>query len=106
MPHRVYRSLRAAADIRSHAFYIAGHNRSAARRFVRSLVKAQSQLSDHPFSGMSAGYLDLSLAALRKLSVPGFKNYLIFYRVIAEEVEIVRVLHGAMDIPSEFEKPG
>jgi toxin ParE1/3/4 len=37
-------------------------------------------------------------------SIPVGK-YLIFYRPIAEGVEIVRVLHGARDIESLFEEP-
>jgi len=31
-----------------------------------------------------------------------FENYLIFYRVTDEAVEIIRVLHGAMDFESIF----
>jgi len=34
--------------------------------------------------------------------IKGFKNYLIFYRPIEQGVEIVRVLHGARDMPSVF----
>ena len=35
--------------------------------------------------------------------IPKFANYLIFYRLTSEKVEIVvRVLHGARDIPSLF----
>jgi toxin ParE1/3/4 len=30
-------------------------------------------------------------------------NYLIFYRLIEEGIEIVRVIHGARNIPNLFE---
>jgi toxin ParE1/3/4 len=39
------------------------------------------------------------MPALRSLSVG---NYLIFYRPLADGIEIVRVLHGARDIDSLF----
>jgi plasmid stabilization system protein ParE len=29
-----------------------------------------------------------------------FHNYLVFYRVQSEVIQIIRVLHGARDIPS------
>jgi len=35
---------------------------------------------------------------LRMWLSPAFRNYLIFYRELADGVEIVRVLHGARDI--------
>jgi plasmid stabilization system protein ParE len=35
--------------------------------------------------------------------VKGFENYLIFYRVIRDRVEIARVMHGARDLERSFE---
>ncbi|MDF5714977.1 MAG: type II toxin-antitoxin system RelE/ParE family toxin [Rhizonema sp. NSF051] len=32
-------------------------------------------------------------------------NYLIFYRPVNQGIEVIRVLHGARDIPSIFEVP-
>jgi plasmid stabilization system protein ParE len=37
---------------------------------------------------------------LRKCSVDGFADILVFYRVDADMVEVIRVLHGARDLPS------
>jgi toxin ParE1/3/4 len=45
--------------------------------------------SDHP-----------ELAGLRVLPIRGFENYLVFYRSMADRIEIVRVLHGARDLDS------
>jgi len=39
----------------------------------------------------------------RYLSVPGFHNYLIFYRYEAEEIRLGRLLHGAMDLRDVLE---
>lgn len=41
---------------------------------------------------------------MRKLTVPGFGNYLIFYRVVDEEVELLRILHGAQDLSTELQR--
>lgn len=37
---------------------------------------------------------------LRSIS---YANYLIFYRPIDDGIEIVRVLHGSRDLPSQFD---
>jgi toxin ParE1/3/4 len=37
--------------------------------------------------------------------VRGFPNYLIFYRVQADVLEIVRVLHAARDLETAFDSP-
>ncbi|MFC1707767.1 DDE-type integrase/transposase/recombinase [Planctomycetota bacterium] len=41
----------------------------------------------------------LVLAGIRMWSIRGFKNHLIFYRPSPEGLDVVRVLHGARDIP-------
>ena len=40
------------------------------------------------------------LVGLRRIRVPGFANYLIFYRPTAEGIEVFRVVHGARDLRS------
>jgi len=35
--------------------------------------------------------------------VPGFRNYLIFYRIAADDIQILRVLHAARDLESTLE---
>jgi toxin ParE1/3/4 len=41
---------------------------------------------------------------LRRWPVPGFRNYLVFYRSVGADVEIVRVLHAARDINVALEE--
>lgn len=48
------------------------------------------------------------LGVLRKDLAPGLRflpvgNYLIFYRVIPDGIEVIRVLHGARDLGAQFE---
>ena len=58
-------------------------------------------LAGMPAMGTRYGHDHRALAELRvsPLSSP-FKVYLVFYRPVADGIEIVRVLHGARDIPS------
>jgi toxin ParE1/3/4 len=44
------------------------------------------------------------LGNLRKRSVLGFSNHLVFYRIDDDMVEIIRVLQGARDLPALFEE--
>lgn len=43
---------------------------------------------------------------LRKVAVSGFKNHLIFYRIEEQYVRLVRVLHGARDLPEALQEEG
>ena len=69
-------------------------------RFIDAWLKEVRLLAEHPFLGR-----------VRRFRIPGvrswqvghpFENYLIFYHVTEQAVEIVRVLHGAMDLESIF----
>lgn len=95
-----YRLLpQAAADLEDIGDYIASHNPSAAVRFVDALEKRWSLLTLHPFSG-----------APREDIAPGIRHlvigeYLTFYRVSEDTVEIVRVLHGRRRIEADDLNP-
>ena len=43
---------------------------------------------------------DRLYAELRFFPVSRFKKYLVFYRPVAGGIEVLRVLHGARDLPS------
>jgi toxin ParE1/3/4 len=88
------------ADTNGHADFIAEDNVDAAIRYLRAANTAMQSLGDHPTRGSLYRTTNPKLKGLRRLAVPGFKNYLIFYYDRPTHVEIVRVLHGARDIPS------
>lgn len=71
---------------------IAAHSRSRADIFLSQLYDRCQELGHMPFA----------FAALHRHKSSGIRrrvhgNYLIFYRVTEEAVEILHVLHGAMD---------
>jgi toxin ParE1/3/4 len=88
---------RATQDIRQQANYIlAMGNRDAAERFLESAEYAFKQLSLTPNIGKIIKLPDIAM--IRQWHIRNFKDYLIFYVVKSEQIEILRVLHGARDL--------
>jgi len=95
---RSYRiSGRATADLDEIWYYIAQDNPDAADKFVSNFFSRFSKLAAMPKIGRLREELS---RGLRSFSTG---RYVIFYREDAEGVEIVRVLHGARDLPPLFE---
>ena len=77
--------------------YIREDNEAAADRIVRMIDEKFLLLAQHPRLGPARS--DLA-ADLRYFPVG---SYLIFYREIADGVEIIRVLHGARNMEALFQ---
>ena len=69
---------------------------SAADRVIDALVQRFELLAEFPEMGKERPEL---AAALRSFPVG---NYLVFYRITPEVIEVVRVLHAARDLPTHF----
>lgn len=90
---------RATQDIRQQANYIlANGNREAAERFLEFAEYAFAQLATTPNMGRILPLLLSNTGIIRQWRIKNFKDYLIFYQVQEERVEILRVLHGARDL--------
>lgn len=76
--------------------YIAMDDPDAADRVVQAFEQNVSLLATQP----ELGQLKPRLRGLRMWVVTEFPNYLMFYRERNGVLEIVRVLHGARDVPS------
>jgi toxin ParE1/3/4 len=90
----------ADADVDSAAEYIAQDNLDAALRFYDAVESTYRELRDNPKRWPVHELDHPRLTNIRKRAVIGFGNYLVFYRVEQPVVEIIRVLHGARDVPS------
>lgn len=90
----------ADADVDNAALFIARDSVEAAMRFYDAVEASYRQIRDHPKRWPLYELDHPRLQELRKCFVTGFRSYLIFYRIDADMVEIIRVLHGAQDIPS------
>jgi len=93
----------AEADVDAAAMYIARDNLDAALRSYDAVERTYKELAEHPTRWPRYELDHPRLARLRKRSVIGFKNHLVFYHMIGGKVEIIRVLHGARDIPNALE---
>jgi toxin ParE1/3/4 len=90
----------AEADVDDAALFIAQDNLQAALRFYDAVDNTYRQIAQHPTRSPKYVLDHPELANLRKRSVAGFRNYLIFYQIKTETVDVIRVLHGAREIES------
>lgn len=98
MSRRVIWSPPAERDRDAIAEYISRDSPKSALRFLDAVEQACQRLADIPEIG---GIWESSLprlAGLRVWQIPGFENYLLFYRPTDPAIQIVRVLHGARDL--------
>ena len=82
--------------------YIAGDNLDAADRVQEAAFTTFARLGETPGLGRFRRFQSSLLTDLRSFGVSGHPNYVVFYRVRAEVVEVVRVLHGAQNLVAIF----
>lgn len=87
-------------DLLEIATYIAADNLNVSDRFLVAAEETFNKI------GKTCQFSHPQLANIRQQPIKGFKNYLIFYRCAASEIEILRVIHGARDIPTMLEYVG
>src|SRR5206468_581395 len=89
-------------DLEAHRDYIAHDSPNAARRLILAAARAFERLAEHPRMGTAPDFQSDRLIGIRRWPIPGFRNHLIFYRYDHQTLQIVRVLHGAMDVEREL----
>ncbi|MET3899953.1 toxin ParE1/3/4 [Devosia sp. UYZn731] len=96
MPLRIRRSAKARADQDAIWLYIATENLDAADQQIDHFHRTISMLADYPDAGRQRLEFD---AALRAFPID---QYVLFYRVSSEILDIVRILHAARDITPDM----
>jgi len=89
---------RALEDVAEIAEWISLDNPVAAERFAAAFAKDCGRLTEFPRIGRSVTNSGRTLRGLRYRGISGLESWLAFYRVTADTLEIVRVLHGARDL--------
>jgi len=79
--------------------YIAAHDELAADRYADHVFERASELLIHPELGRPRPELHPGVHSLL------CRNHLIFYRVGQNVIEVLRILHGSMDLPSQTYEP-
>jgi toxin ParE1/3/4 len=80
-------------DLEELRAYIAADDPTAADRVVRQIDAAVARLASFPNAGRGG-----RVAGTRELAVPR-TLFLVIYHVVADEVRVLRVLHGAQRWP-------
>jgi plasmid stabilization system protein ParE len=92
----VTKSAQFEQDFARESVYLCEANPSAAWRFVEAVDAAIDLLAEHPDIGPVWRYGNPKHPT-RYVLVPGFHNWLIFYRHEEGEVRLGRLIHGAHD---------
>ena len=71
-----------------------------ASRFEQSTYSLVEQLQQHPEMGRLRK--DLTPEGIRSFRVRGFERYLLFYQIRGEDLILLRLLYGGMDLHSLF----
>ncbi len=96
MTRHIAFSRQARRDMNEIWTYIAEDNAAAADELIDEFYQTTKTLSDNPKLGRRRE--DIS-DGLRSLHVG---NYIILYRPHADGVTVIRILHGARDLPEMF----
>jgi toxin ParE1/3/4 len=79
-------------------FYLAEASERVALGFTDAVEAAVEAIRHHPDSGSTRIGHESGLSSLRSRRTAGYP-YLVFYRVVDDRVEILRVLHTSRDLP-------
>jgi toxin ParE1/3/4 len=83
----------ALADLDDLVRHIARDNTTAAFRTEDRILAAAARLERYPSSGRVGRWGDTRELAVRRT------RYLVIYRVLADELQILRIVHGVQDWP-------
>lgn len=90
-------SPRASSDLIEIWSYIADDSVTNADAFIDKIYETMELIARQPGLGRHRDDLAPGIQSF------GVGRYIVFYRVVAGSIEIVRVLHGARDIENLFE---
>jgi toxin ParE1/3/4 len=90
---------RATQDLRQQANYILSNvSVIAAENFLELAEATFAQILIVPRIGKSVDFVSDRMGEVRQWRIKNFRDYLVFYRVQDEQLEILRVLHGSRDL--------
>ena len=93
---------KALEDIEEITCFIAEDSPQAAQTFREMLEHACELLAEMPDIGTARNFTNPLLTDIRLWPLKRYEKYLLFYRAQPNTLEIIRVLHGARDLPSLF----
>jgi len=103
MNYRLVPSAQADHDTFEIACYLSEQREDLGFRFYDSIDTTYQKIIKNPLWKGVGPFRKPEARNIRICPVKGFSNYLIFYRVVSDRIEILRVLHGARNYMSIFE---
>ena len=99
----IQRSSEALLDLTGHLRYLRREaGEQIALRFVDSVENALNRLEQFPYLGRKRHFRQ---PGIRSWPVPGFRNWLLFYRPVPNGIQLFRVLHGSMELETQLGTP-
>ena len=99
MSKKIHRRARARQDLVDiFRYYAQEAGFRVARRFFAQADATFTRLANMPGIGTHYEHDHPALAGVRYFLISRFRSYVVFYRPVADGIEIIRVLHGARDI--------
>lgn len=87
-------------------WYVREGGAEVARRFQESVDSTLESLCQQPDVGRRRRFRHPKLKGLRSFSVARpFSKMLIFYRILDDSLQAVRLMHGARDLPRRLVEP-
>ncbi len=94
---------KADRDVDSCFLWIQKDNPHAAIKFIDAVEETCKILAKMPGVG-SRHYADIPLVrGVRMITVNNFNNYLLFFLEYETHIDVIRLLHGARDIPEALQ---
>jgi toxin ParE1/3/4 len=98
---------RADRDLSDYADYLAEEaTLDLALRFLAAAHETFALLAQQPNMGWHSRLRHTALKSLRVFRIIGFEHLLIFYRPLADGVDILRVVHGSRNLRALFRRRG
>ncbi|MEO6393252.1 MAG: type II toxin-antitoxin system RelE/ParE family toxin [Pyrinomonadaceae bacterium] len=104
MTFRILKRPQAERDIEECFVYIGDDNVEIALLFILAVEQSLDELSRFPSLGKTCEFQNEQLQTMRGWHVKGYEDYLLFYLVNADSIELVRLLHSARDIDMLFDR--
>lgn len=94
----------AEEDLTEAYLYIGADSPEAAERLLDAVGDAVVLLLENPQAGSPREFRSPRARDVRSWAPQGFPNHLIFYKVSGDDIEVIRFLHGARDLPRYLEE--
>jgi toxin ParE1/3/4 len=94
----------AEADLTEAYLYIGEDSPEAAERLLNAVGDAIGLLLENPGAGSPRQFRSPRAQGIRSWAPRDFPNHLIFYRVAGDDLEVIRFLHAARDLPQFLEE--